>query len=411
MRIQSLKIKPLIFLSVLFASTVSGQWTKSVSLNSGYDSNAFRNSANQPDFVNQLSGYLAKSTSGENWQLRIFYRGNLSLFKNNNERNYHSHKLGTAWSRYISGKGSLLNLGINGSLRKNGAVYNYYDFREASGYGNINFKMDATSNFVTGYKLRGRWYANLPELNYLEHYFFTRFSHSFQTRTTLQLEGNFGTKGYSRQITETIGDNWNDDWNIGGYNNHEQGRRSGHQGMGRNDNWAADNPQVTSRPSSDQWVIKARVAQSLSKSIGLSVNFLLRRNSNENVRYLSGQVSGYVSEDELFDDRYGYESEEIEAMFTQIFPWGITLKSGVEPKWKNYVNRPALDSQGSVLASRELRIDRQMIAWAGVNKVFSILDGNDARAEIEYTWIDNQSNDAYYNYQISIVTVGLAISL
>ncbi len=223
-----------LFSIVAFTSnSVLAQWTKSISISTSYDDNAFRNYAALSDYATQLSAYLARDYGGENrsggltgWQSRLFYRGSFNIFAEYNDRNYHYHQIGVAWSRIMNERGNALNLGVNGALRVNGEVYDYYNFKEAAGYGNAKLKMGPSSITNVGYRLRGRWYSNLSELNYTEHYFFARFTHFFQTRTTLVIEANYGLKTYQEQVT---GDSFSQQ-NMGDYGHHQGGM--GHWGGG-----------------------------------------------------------------------------------------------------------------------------------------------------------------------------------
>lgn len=394
-----MKTQVLIFtaLSVMLVGSLNAQWTKSVSVSTGYDDNAFRNYQGLSDYATQVSAYLAKDFDGESWQSRLFYRGSFNLFAEYDERNYHYHQLGAAWSRIISEQGNAFNLGVNGSLRANGQVYNYYNFQEASGYSNVKIRMGSASSANFGYRIRRRWYNNLSELDYLEHYLFARFGYSFQTRTTLTVETKYGRKSYREQVTGEK--TWQ--LGMGGYGHHQGG-------MGQWGGWnQEENSSQSVKPSVSQWIGQIRVAQSLTNTTGLSTDLILRRNPGNGVRYLAGQVSGYTSEDELFDDPYGYESEELGVTLTQLLPWKVTLKAGGEYKWKDYVNRPALDLNGETLSTDELRTDRQIWTWLSLGKTFQFRSGRTMSLFGEFYRIDNQSNDFYYDYRGNYVSLGI----
>lgn len=397
---------PVRVLSVLFVlgvSSLTAQWKTDISVSSSYDDNAFRNYAGLSDYATQLEFYLARDGGGEKWQSRLFYRGAVDLFADYSERNYHYHKVGAAWAKVLNERGNLLNFGVNGSLRANGDVYAYYNFKEASAYSNLKLKIDGASIVNFGYRLRARWYSNLSELNYSEHYVFARLTHFFQTRTTLMLGMNWGRKNYRNQVTEGLVSHAD----MGGYGQHRGGM--GHMGSG---NWYTDpNSPGDFNASVSQWVGQLRLAQSLSNSTGVSGDFIVRRNPADGVRYLAGQVSGYSSEDELFDDRYGYESEEVNVTVTQFLPWEITFKTGFASRWKDYVNRPALNLSGEALATGEFRHDRQVFAFFSFGKAFTMLGGKSVSMLMEYYRLENQSNDAYYDYQVNLVTLGLSTSL
>ncbi len=385
----------------LTANLAFAQWTKSISVGTSYDDNAFRNHAALSDYATQLSAYLARDYGSENWQSRLFYRGSFSIFAEYDERSYHYHQIGIAWSRILSEKGNSLNFGVNGSLRANGEVYDYYNFKDASGYGNVKLKIGPSSLTNLGYRLRGRRYSNLPELDYTEHYFFTRFTHFFQTKTTFMIEGNYGRKTYREQVTDGSFSQWDmDDYG------HHQGGRGHWNGWSQFD----ENSTVNSKPSVGQLLGQIRLAQSITNTTGLSTEFVVRRNPGDGIRYLSGQVSGYTTEDELFDDRYGYESEEVGATLTQLLPWQVTFKAGLESKWKNYVDRPALDLNGETLPTGELRKDKQLLTWLSLTKSFTMLGGKSVSLMGEFYWIDNKSNDLYYDYQVSLISLGITTS-
>lgn len=395
------QISVLLLILSFAVNPVQAQWIKSISIRSGYDDNAFRNFQSLSDYATQFSAYFARDISNERWQWRLFYRGSYNLFAEYDDRNNHYHQLGAAWSGILNEKNDAFNLGVNGKLRANRDAYDYYNFKEAVGYGNLKINLGSSSRTNFGYRLRGRWYSNLSELSYAEHYLFARYTHFFETRTTLIVEGNYGRKIYHDQILENTISQPDD----GHYGDHRGGR--GHFGTG---SMTGENSPIAEKHNVTQLVAQLRVAQSLANSTGLSMDIRIRRNPGDGVRYLAGQVSGYTTEDELFDDRYGYESEEVATTLTQLLPWKMTLKSGLEFQWKDYVNRPALDLNGEVLSSGDLRNDRQVLGWLSLSKSFSVLGGKSVDLFAEFYWIDNQSNDLYYDYQVNLISFGITTS-
>ena len=400
-----------ILLSGFSSVSVQAQWTKSFSVSTSYDNNAFRNYAGLSDNISQFSGYFAKDFSSEKWQSRLYYRGSYSLFAQYDARNYHYHQLGGAFSRVLSDGGNTLNLGINSSLRVNGTIYDYYNFQDASVYGNVKIVINSASNANLGYRLHGRRYSNLPDLNYSEHYFFARYIGFFQTRTTLMVESNYGLKIYQSHITGTQPVQ-EDGQGFEGYGTHRGGM--GHFGntgsMGDNSHMSEIESNNTN-PGVGQWIGQFRLAQSLTNATGLRVEFTLRRNPGGEIRYLAGQVSGYISEDELFDDHYGYESEELGTTLTQIFSGKVTLKASIDTRWKDYVKRNALDLNGDPVHDQSLRKDREVQFWFSLGKSFSMPGGKSISLMGEFYWIDNRSNDLYYNYQVSLISLGAGMLL
>jgi len=392
-----------LILTISLANVASAQWTKSVALNTSYDDNAFRNYAEVSDYATQVSLYLAKDSSGRRWLSRFFYKGNYTLFGRYAERNYHVHHMGAAWSRIFGNDRHRVNFGINSSLRANRTLYDYYNFKEASGYGNVKVNVGPSTATHFGYKLRVRWYSNIPDLSYAEHYLFARLTHAFATKTTVMVSGNYSHKTYREQVTSTTLPEWSDPDGSA----HHGGR--GH--MGWRDGGIQTGESGTPQPSIGQWIGQVRIAQSLSTRTGLSLNLILRRSQDTGIRYLTGQASGYTTEDELFDDRYGYQSEELSATLTQLLPLHLTFKAGVDMRWKDYIRRPALDLTGEPLSSGALRSDRQIQTWLRVSKQITVLGGRAAALTGEFYWMDNLSNDAYYQYQVRLFSLGLSTAL
>ncbi|MCB0286789.1 MAG: hypothetical protein KDE57_09060, partial [Calditrichaeota bacterium] len=122
-------------------------------------------------------------------------------------------------------------------------------------------------------------------------------------------------------------------------------------------------------------------------------------------------VSGYISEDELFDDHYGYESEELGTTLTQIFSGKVTLKASIDTRWKDYVKRNAPDLNGDPVHDQSLRKYREVQFWFSLGKSFSMPGGKSISLMGEFYWIDNRSNDLYYNYQVSLISLGSGMLL
>ncbi len=394
---MSRKISSAILILVIsLASTVSAQWIKSFAINTSYDDNAFRNFRTLGDYITEFSAYLAREGGSEDWQWRAFYRGGFNYFSQYQQRSFHYHQTGLALAKKFDEGKYVLNFGANVRLRANQKEYNYYNFKQTSLYGNLKVARSASST-IFGYRLRVHSYTNLPELSYIEHYFFVRQAMFLPTRTSVTVEANYGHKTYQQAIASTPGFFQNPE----GYGHHRGG-------MGH---WMGGNNFNSFNPSLNQFVASIRGAQSLTLSTGLSFEALIRRNSDSAVRYLAGQVYGYTTEDDLFDDRYGYESEELAFTLTQLLPWSAQFRLGMEYQWKDYLNRPALDLNGEPLSTGELRRDTRAFIWQSLVKPFRFGHEKSLNISGEVVWIDNRSNDLYYDYKVLVFSLGISTSL
>lgn len=395
---------------IFFAVPITGaqaQWYKSLSLGTGYDSNAFRTYAARADYVTQLSAYLARDFRSAHWQGRVFYDGRVNLFSNFSERNFLYQRAGAALTYRFSGNRHMIFFGANGLHRANREVYDYYDLREGSMYANIRLRLLATSFAQFGYRLRGRWYANLADFDYREDFFFIRLTHGLPTRTTVVFEADLGQKHYLREITQVVE---NSGMSYDGEYGWHQGGMGHMQGPGQRTNPTAA-VQRLSPPDVQQWVISLRLAQALTPKTGAYLELAQRRIAESSIRYLAGQVAGYTSEDELFDDPYGYESEDIAMGITQLLPWQLTLQLDAAVIWKSYVERPALDLTGDPILSGDLRADRRRAVWLLLAKEFPIgASSRSMQLQVRYNFIDNRSNDLYYVYRVGNFSLGIELA-
>jgi hypothetical protein len=163
-------------------------------------------------------------------------------------------------------------------------------------------------------------------------------------------------------------------------------------------------------PSAGQWVNTLRLSQSVYRGVGLSGYFRLRRNFGDGWRYIDSSYLGYVSEEELYDDRYGYESEELGLMLSMLLPFSSMARFGYDHYDKQY-QRPVLDLNGDPLPGDILRQDNRQAFWGRLEKTFSLGGGGRSlRLSLEYYWLQNQSNDLYYDYKANIGTLGFQVN-
>ncbi len=392
----------LAFAGALFATIpLRAQWVKSVTLGTSYDDNAFRIYDAKTDYVTHVAGYFARNFPGQRWQGRLYYEGQFNIFAHFSDRNFLYQKAGLALAHSLSKKKTFIFLGLNGQHRLNRATYNYYDLNEISAYVNLKHYLASGTILQFGYRARRRAYAQISSFSYFENFLFARITYSLPTHTTVVFESHYGQKHYLQGISNPGAVHT-------GFYDHDYGHQPGGMGHMRDSRWnPGGTTSVVSQPGVSQWAGSLRLAQSISPNTGVHLEGLLRRNLRDAVRYLAGQVAGYANEDELFDDPYGYESEEAEIGLTQLLPWQMTVEMTANVQWKDYVNRPALDLAGNPLPSSALRKDR--LAYARLTFSKSIALRNEMQSlEIfgQLSFFDNQSNDAFYNYTRRLFVMG-----
>jgi hypothetical protein len=144
--------------------------------------------------------------------------------------------------------------------------------------------------------------------------------------------------------------------------------------------------------------VSTRVAQSLFDITGLSIGAKYQKNITDETRYIS---SGTVlSGNDIFEDIYAYEGPTVEAMLTQQMPWNIRVNASASYQYKKYRNRPAYDLNQVVISSE--RIDKVTDITFSLEKDFKHIGFG-----VYYTYVNNISNDTYYNFKNNIITIGV----
>jgi len=181
------------------------------------------------------------------------------------------------------------------------------------------------------------------------------------------LEGDLGTKIYTTANVEEV--------TVAGH-----GRRHNR------------NLSSTSTPRVTQFIGIARVGQAIIAGTGLSMTAQYQINLQKASHYLTSQ-EGVIADDELFDDHYGYEGLQATVMLTQLLPAGMVMKIAGGMNERNYTGQPAFDLTGAQLDDQ--RLDHRRNFALQVEKSFESLGVSFGLA---YDYIDNNSNDAYYDY-------------
>lgn len=164
---------------------------------------------------------------------------------------------------------------------------------------------------------------------------------------------------------------------------------------------ADDSPEVVSAGSgaSRQVLLLARTAQSISSRIGISAEYQLRLNSAGSNRYLNNGDGFYYSDEEIFEDMFAYHGSMWTAGYNQHLPWSMRISLNGSREIRQYDDRPAADLQGEPFADGRLRSDRRTMAWLTWSKRLTIKNGwSPLNISLTYSWLENDSNDPFYNY-------------
>ncbi|MCI0695413.1 surface lipoprotein assembly modifier [candidate division KSB1 bacterium] len=365
--------------SLLNFKTAWAQFSFDARVMTMYDDNVNNNHLSLSDKVALLSLQVAQEWENETRNTQLFYTGAYSYFDQVRERAFHYHSIGLAYSQLFGEeRQTQLNSGITYNLRRNRESYTFYDHQQVSAYVNLKHYLAERSLGRFSYSFRYLSFDELSDFNYVEHYGFAQLTQSFTTKTTLILEADLGTKIYtSANLEETA----------------TMSRGRGHGGR----------IVTASKPKVTQLVGIARLGQGIVAGTGLSLTAQYQLNLQKDSRYLSSGY-GVISDDELFDDHYGYEGPQVSVMLTQLLPAGMVMKISGNMQERNYTERPAYDLTGN--QSADERADTRRAFSMQLEKTFKSLGFSIGLA---YDHIRNNSNDLFYDYANNALTAQLSL--
>lgn len=372
-------MKTVLFFLLSF-SVAQSQFVLNTGVHNAFDDNVNNNYLNTFDRLTQFSLKSGYDFNNENSNIQLFYLGSFNYYKNITARTFHTHSTGLVYSKlYGEESETELNTGVNYNLRIGREDFTYFDNSQYVGYINVKHQLSERTFGKLGYRIKYLGYEELSDLNNIENIFFAQIMNFLPSRTTLAFEANLGVKTYTNAPPETTAITY---------------------GMGRGRSTVDD-----SKPSVVQLSANARIAQSIFDETGISVTAGYQKNLQQETRYLS---SGYiVSDDDLFDDNYGYEGASFDAALTQILPWSMMAKISFLYQNKNYVNRPAYDLLDNIKSNE--RVDKVSSFSFILEKEFGWFNG--FAISLMYDYIQNESNDDFYNYKNNVCAISFDFGL
>jgi hypothetical protein len=397
--ISRLYIIVVIFSILAMVGEVFSQWSYSLSMNQEFNSNPFRLPEGEEDQISNIAMGIRHDWSAAALQ----YYGSFTRFQQNVARNFYWHQL------HLEG-GDTTNWFINVDNRINRnefEVYNYFAARTGLNHlyvaGKTYFRLGANANL--------NLYQNLSDINNILVGTYLSMNRSFQTRTSL-----FGTLSFQyKKYLETQSVSDPDTTASVLYQISQMpGQGGGGQGPGGGMGGGSGVYYVsqTESPSVAQLVLNARIAQSLIRYTGLAVQYQQRIAVIKQDRSLAGLIYGFDRESQIFDDPMGYQGPTVGIELTQILPWQFMLKGAGYYQEKDYLTQGIyLDSEN--FDETILRNDTYRTYWLTLSKTWNpgFLNGGNLGLELNYQWIDNNSNSYWYNYQNRYISAGIQLDL
>ena len=374
-----MKVKIIISFVLSIATMLFGQISPTVTISTYSDDNVLRLPEPTADVVTDIG--LNLTYHPEKTNLQISFQSNFFRYLQLSERNFSLHTIGlSSYKSFGNDAQHTFYFGSDFDLRINGEDYNYYNYNQFYLYGNLLFNFQSFL-LRSGYNFRYRGYSNLPELSNFRHYFFLQFNKSFATRTTLILESDLGYKSFSGQSSEVI-------YSTG------HGRR-----------WTNSSTTISSAgPALSHIILLSRISQSLHSKVGFFVQYKKQISLDQQSEFLNND--GYFQDEELFDDPFSYESDQISSQLTWILPYQMTIKLFGGKYKKEYISEQAFTSAEDSVGLGGPRSDDGSRLFISFDKKFNLNKNwlKTITLGLNYNYLINESNSYWYNYKNSILS-------
>jgi hypothetical protein len=372
----------LALLGTLLATAIpaSAQWSAGFQLGTLIDDNAFNNYLQVRDRLTECTLQGAYDWESDVSNTQAFYTGSLNYFALLPSRTFQLHAGGLTYSRLFGEDGeTVLNAGGTFSLRDNHEEYSLYNHSQMSLYGNLRGFLSDNLAMKGGYSFASVAFADLEGLNYTEHYAFVQGALTLPSRTTIIMQADLGFKQYATPNTDSASLSY------------------GGSGKGKR---ASEVP----APGVTQLIGTFRLGQGITEGTGLSLTGQYQLSLRKESRYLTFS-GGILTDDELFDDHYGYDGPLASVMVTQMLPADIRVRASGQAQRRLYSDRPAFDLSGLQVSSQ--RIDTRSVFSISADKGFPDM-GISLTLTLDH--IVNSSNDAFYTYRNTALSARLSFS-
>ena len=392
------------------------------------DQNAFRNYEAISDFIVEPTAAVSYIRSWKNSRIRAFYEGGYTHFQEYDQRIFHTHYGGLALHHGFGESGFTVAAGFQAGQRANrDSVYTYYNYNHQIAYLNIRRLWQSRGITLAGAWMQQRYYRQIPQFDFRELRIFLQQNLFFPTRTTVIGRIQFEIKRFlastvDERLVQTMVIRMDNPGSGQSDRSRNQGRGNGRGETGNRNTGTVSSADTAveilervvrvETPGREVMQLKCslRVAQSVSATTGLAVEGRIQRRVQGSGRLLSYQDSGYEDDDPLADDPYNFESQTLVVEWSQRLFWGMLLRTGWQSEWKDYAYL-ALNLEGEPLQERPVRKDARSLVWFMLTRQFVLGGRTSAEIFLSCHLIDNESNEAYSDYQNQIFTLGWRVGI
>ncbi len=348
--------------------------TGSFTLAPEYSSNLDRVSTGQSGSLTEAVARLDYEWKRERWNGAFSLEGAGFIFPASPESNYtlQNARAGIGWTLSET---SQLRAGFGVESRSGHETFAIYDYRQFDAFLEGKRKSGSRGLFLAGYAFRTRSYDS-PELyGHAEHRLYTQLDLPAGERVTIGISNEVGLKRYSEAFPSP-----------------GSGTKNGKDA-----------------PVAGQWSGSLRLSMPLGERTGLRLYLLRHLDFGDRIGCAGVAVDNYLAGEDLYDDRYSYESRECGFQVSQRIGKSVIVRTGYDLAFKDYQQK-ALDMDGHSIPGAGLRNDRQQRVTLRIEKSWK----NRARPLLtklyaESVYLGNRSDGLLYDY--TALTAGAGISV
>ncbi|NTU44008.1 MAG: hypothetical protein HGA99_00590 [Chlorobiaceae bacterium] len=372
---------------VLWPMVAEAEWKSKASISGSAESNVFRNSSPEKDLVTEAEISVAHAWDWEKWSAMASFEGSSINFTDHADRNYILPQITLAVQRNLENKGWIRS-GVRAKTRIDGDNYQLYDYQEYAGFVDTKLPRNDHLTLLTGYSLHNRRYDQFEEMDNLEHQLYGGLQIAMEGGRNIAFLSELGYRHYLSPLsagTTVVRQ---------GY----RGRRIVTTGSSKES------------ANAGQWVNSLTLSSPvIDDRTGVRLYAKYRVNFGGSNLPVNGLSADNFSTDDLFDDRYSYESREFGGMLSRTLPYAVTVRTGYDQAVKNYTET-AQDSSGNAVAGSPERGDDYKRIWVRLEKSLSF-SGKDRQLRLygEYQKIWNSSNDVFNQYNATSTTAGVEL--
>jgi len=359
--VPKLKIKLLfiILISLISIKNTNGQLNFSLGTSQRYSNNPFSSPVPTATWISSIGFGVSKEIES----FGLGYNGSYNLFLQAETRDYYWHQLGFWYSAENS------RFGLSFEQRLNTIEYEYYNYTDLNANYKLRFQLEDI-NIFTNTSLSLTDYPYLNDLDNVLGNIGFMLNTSFETKTTLIGGLDYNYKNYfstNLNSTDLTGDSL---------------------------------VASSSKAYTSQFNFYGRVAQSLTESTGLAIQYSNKNIIGGTANFVRELDYVYGDESQYFDDPISYEGYTISAQLTQLLPKEIILRSIFSYTTKKYPSQ-GIYTDYETYDQNTIRNDELTEFNISLSKYFYLGSElqNTIMLSLSYEFRNSNSNSYWYNFE------------